>query len=312
MGAIEAFLWGGLAASSLVLGAILDLRAHLSSRAVGMLLAFGAGTLLSAVAYELVPSERGFPLGVAVSFVLGALVFYWVDAIVDRMGGANRKNIGAAVTLEEPAGSGSAIAIGTLLDGIPESIVLGIGLAMGGSVSVAFLVAVFVSNLPEAIGGSDALRAAGRSPAWILRLWTSILVASALAAAGGYLLSSSFSVGGELVQAFAAGAMITMVSDTMLPEAFAKGGKQAGLHDRAGVHDRGRALRAGIGRVWDGPLQDGCVRVARAAAAASTGGAAIRVVDGPLGNPDNLTRNYRAPGERPIGSRHATRGPRIE
>ncbi len=229
MGVIEAFLWGGLAASSLVLGAVLDLRANLSPRVVGLLLAFGAGTLISAVAYELVPSERGFPIPVAVALGVGAVAFYALDALVDGMGGDNRKDIGATAGPGPSAGSGSAIAIGTLLDGIPESIVLGIGLSIGGSVSVAFLVAVFVSNLPEAIGGSDALRAAGHSPSQIMRLWVAILVASAFAAAGGYLLGSTFRLGGDLVQAFAAGAMITMVADTMLPEAFEEGGKQAGL-----------------------------------------------------------------------------------
>jgi zinc transporter, ZIP family len=229
MGALDALFWGGLGASSLVLGGVIDLRTRPPTRLVGLLLAFGAGTLISAVAYELVPSERGFPIGVAVTLGIGAVVFYVVDAVVDGMGGAGRKSIGAVATPDTPAGSGSAIAIGTLLDGIPESVVLGIGLSMGGSVSVAFLVAVFVSNLPEAIGGSDALRAAGRSPSRILWLWIAILVASALAAAGGYVLASAFSLSGELVQAFAAGAMITMVADTMLPEAFAKGGKQAGL-----------------------------------------------------------------------------------
>jgi zinc transporter, ZIP family len=225
-GALGAFVWGGLGASSLLVGAVLALRISFSPRTVGLVLAFGAGTLISAVAYELVPTETQQPIGVGLAIGLGAIVFYLGDRWIEGMGGEQRKDLDAT---PETAGSGLAIALGTVLDGIPESLVLGIGLALGGSISVAFFAAVFISNLPEGIGASVSLRAAGRPARWIYGMWAAIVVASAAAAAIGFSIASSIGSSGELVQAFAAGALITMIADTMIPEAFQHGGKVTGL-----------------------------------------------------------------------------------
>ena len=225
-GALGALVWGGLAASSLLVGAVLALRTTLSNRTVGLVLAFGAGTLISSVAYELVPTETQQPVGVGLAIGLGALVFYFGDSIVERMGGQQRKDLDAT---PDTAGSGLAIALGTVLDGIPESLVLGIGLAIGGTISIAFLFAVFISNLPEAIGASVSLRAAGRPVRRIYALWAVIVVVSALSAAAGFVLATSIGSSGELVQAFAAGALITMIADTMIPEAYEHGGNVTGL-----------------------------------------------------------------------------------
>jgi ZIP family zinc transporter len=229
-GAIGAFLWGALGASSLLVGAVLALRTRPSNRTVGLVLAFGAGSLISAVAYELVPTETEQPLGIGLAIGLGALTFYFGDTIIERMGGGQRKRLDpdAAAAASAP-GSGPAIALGTVLDGIPESLVLGIGLALGGAISVAFLAAVFISNLPEGIGASVSLRAAGMPSRWIYGMWAAIVVASATSAAVGFALASRIGAGGELVQAFAAGALITMIADTMIPEAFEHGGKVTGL-----------------------------------------------------------------------------------
>jgi len=225
-GALEALVWGGLGASSLLVGAVLALRTTLSNRTVGLVLAFGAGTLISAVAYELVPIETQQPIGVGLAIGLGAIVFFVGDTLVERMGGEKRKDLDAT---PDTAGSGLAIALGTVLDGIPESLVLGIGLALGGSISVAFLAAVFISNLPEAIGASVSLRASGRPARWIYGMWSVIVLVSALSAATGFVLATEIGSTGELVQAFAAGALITMIADTMIPEAFEHGGNVTGL-----------------------------------------------------------------------------------
>ncbi len=118
----------------------------------------------------------------------------------------------------------------TLLDGIPESLVLGIGLALGSSVSVAFLAAVFVSNIPEGIAGTSSLISEGHSRRQVYRMWIALVIASAAAAALGYAFARSVpSVDGRIVQSFAAGAMLTMLADTMMPEAFKHGGKIVGL-----------------------------------------------------------------------------------
>ena len=155
---IAAAFWGLLAASSLLIGYLLAGRG-LSHRTTGMIMGFGAGALISAIAYELVPESMLTGGGMAVAFALGAFAFFCGDWIIDRQGGAERKDI----TGDEPGGSGAAIYIGTLLDNIPESLVLGIGLALGGSISLAFLVAVFVSNLPEGVAGTMNLEQAGHA-----------------------------------------------------------------------------------------------------------------------------------------------------
>ena len=225
-GAVEALVWGAIGASSLLIGAVIALRTSPSNRTVGLVLAFGAGTLISAVAYELVAPETEQPVGVALAIGLGALVFYVGDSIIEGMGGERRKDLDAT---PERSGSGLAIALGTVLDGIPESLVLGIGLSMGGSISVAFLTAVFISNLPEGIGATASLRAAGRPSRWIFAMWGAIVAGSAAAAAFGFAIASTIGSSGELIQAFAAGALITMIADTMIPEAVKHGGKVTGL-----------------------------------------------------------------------------------
>ena len=222
---LTATLWGGLAAASLLLGFWLASRG-LSKRTVGIVMGIGAGALLSAIAYELVPESAlgGATMGVA--FCIGALVFFGADWMIDRRGGADRKDIAG----DKAGGSGSAIFIGTLLDNIPESIILGMSLALGGAINVAFLAAVFISNLPEGVAGTLNLEVAGRSRRNIFWMWTILVVISAVCAGLGYF-SILFLPGadGRIAQAFAAGAMLTMLADAMMPEAFEHGGKLVGL-----------------------------------------------------------------------------------
>lgn len=222
---IAAFLWGGLAAVSLLVGFVLAWRG-LSKRTVGLVMGFGAGALIAAIAYELVPDsvDRGWD---TVLFLLGgAVVFFLMDWVVDHWGGAKRKTIAG----EHKGSSGAVVYIGTLLDAVPESIVLGMGLAMGGSIRLAFLVAVFVSNVPEAVAGTLNLGAAGHSRRQILGMWVSLVILSASAAAlGAGLVQALPSADGTLAQAFAAGAMLMMLADAMIPEAYQHGGRQTGL-----------------------------------------------------------------------------------
>jgi ZIP family zinc transporter len=233
VGVLAAAFWGAVGAASLLIGAVIALRLRPSAHVTGLVMGFGAGALLSAVAYELVPEAALAGAGVPLAVGAGALVFFGADWLVDRQGGAGRKDVSGADGGAEPgsgAGTGRAILLGTLLDGVPESLVLGMGLALGGAVSAPFLVAVFVSNLPEAIGGTVALRAAGTAPGAILGTWAGLVAASAASAALGYWLVRAPSVvDGTLVQAFAAGAVLTMLADTMMPEAFEHGGKPVAL-----------------------------------------------------------------------------------
>ncbi len=220
-----AILWGGLAAASLLVGFYLASRG-LSNRTVGMIMGFGAGALLSAIAYELLPeSLLGHGEGLVVAFCLGAFTFFGIDWWIDRRGGADRKDIRG-----QQAGSGSAIFIGTLLDNIPESIILGMSIAVGGAINVAFLVAVFVSNLPEGVAGSLNLQSAGRTRNSIFWMWMILILISAGCAGLGYFMIQNLpAADGALAQAFAAGAMLTMLADAMMPEAFEHGGKLVGI-----------------------------------------------------------------------------------
>ena len=222
---LTAFFWGGLAAASLLIGFALSGRG-LSNRTIGLIMGIGAGALISAIAYELVPESAIAGGSMALAFTLGALAFFAGDWLVDRRGGADRKDIAG----DQTGGSGAAIFVGTLLDNVPESIILGMSLALGGAINLAFLVAVFVSNLPEGVAGSINLQTAGRSRRTIFWMWTSLVFISAACAGLGYILIRWLpGADGHIAQAFAAGAMLTMLADAMMPEAFEHGGMLVGL-----------------------------------------------------------------------------------
>jgi ZIP family zinc transporter len=171
--------------------------------------------------------ERGVALGLAA----GALTFFAGDWWIDRMGGADRKSMEGP----QEEGSGLAIVLGAVLDGIPESIVLGLMLVGGGEVSVAFLAAVFISNLPEGLAASTGMRASGWTTGRIVALWTGVTVISGVAALAGFGLFDSASASTvAFVLAFAGGAVLTMLADTMMPEAFDKAGPLVGVFTTAG------------------------------------------------------------------------------
>ncbi len=218
---IAALGWGALAAGSLVLGALLALARRWGGGVVGVVLAFGAGALISSVAFELAEEglQIGSPVSVAIGLALGAVTFFLADKGVERLGG--RGGGGS---------SGLPLALGSLLDGIPEQAVLGIGLAAGQGISVALLVAVFVSNLPEGVGSAADMRAAGKSAGTIIRLWVVVATVCALATVGGFAVAGL--VGGDVragINGFAAGALLVMLVDSMIPEAKDKAGDRAGL-----------------------------------------------------------------------------------
>lgn len=156
----------------------------------------------------------------------GALAFFAGDLWVDRRGGENRKRSGPQMA----GASGSTLLIGALLDGIPESVAIGAMLVEGGGAGFAFVAAVFLSNVPEAVSASTGMRAAGHSARRILGTWTAVALTTGLAAALGYaLLGGAPGEAVALVQAFAAGAILTMLADTMFPEAFESSGPLVGL-----------------------------------------------------------------------------------
>jgi zinc transporter, ZIP family len=219
---LSALAWGALASGSLVLGAVFAILREWPDRLVGLVLAFGAGALISAVAFEL--AEDGVELGgaaaVGVGFALGALTYFGLDELIDRPGRGSGGD-------SDPA---KALALGAFLDGVPEQLVLGLGLAAGGGISVSLIAAIFISNLPEAIGSAAKMRAERRSDAAILRLWILVAVVCTICTLVGYGIGDTIT--GELeggINGFAAGALLVMLSDSMIPEARRNAGRPSGL-----------------------------------------------------------------------------------
>jgi ZIP family zinc transporter len=220
--------WGLLGASSLLIGAVVGLVSPLPARATGLILGFGAGTLISAVAFEL--TEEAFRLGgadvVTIGLVAGALSYFTGDELLARRGAQGRMNPRGEVSPDTAA----ALVLGAVLDGIPESAVIGLSLLGGGGVSIPVLAAVFLSNMPESISSSTGMRKAGVATRHVLAVWLGVVLISGIAAAAGYgLLQGASDDWIGLIQAFAGGAVLTMLADTMMPEAFKEGGRVVGL-----------------------------------------------------------------------------------
>ncbi|MGY1707778.1 ZIP family metal transporter [Geodermatophilus sp. SYSU D00697] len=221
---LEAGLWGLLGGGALVLGALVAWFVRVPQTVIASVMAFGSGVLISAVAFDLMAeaADTGGLLPTSIGFVGGALAYLAANEALARRGARHRKRSGSQQPSEdEQSGSGAAIAIGALLDGVPESVVLGLGLLGGGSVSASVLAAVFISNVPEGLSSAAGMKANGRSAGYVFGVWGGIAVASGLAALVGYaVLGGAPPEAIAVITAVAAGAILTMIADTMIPEAF--------------------------------------------------------------------------------------------
>ena len=227
---MNAFFWGLLATSSLIIGGIIATRFSLGKRTIGIIMAFGAGTLISAISYELIyeavkiAKGTGFP---AFGFFAGAFTFYFSDMLIGKLGAGKRTDLSKA---SRQSSLVIPMVLAIILDGIPESIVIGLGIFEGGTVSMAMMVAVFISNLPEAIAGSTGMKANGWSRTKIILLWLVIAVVCAVSTVAGYSLFTQTSAQWlGFIQAFAGGAILMMLANSMIPESYEHGGKLAGV-----------------------------------------------------------------------------------
>ena len=229
----QAGLWGLAAGGALVLGALVAWYVRISQGVVASVMAFGAGVLISALAFDLVDEAEasGGLAATAVGFLAGAVVYVLANVALARRGARHRKRSGdQQPSEEEREGSGAAIAVGALLDGIPESVVLGLSLLGGHGVGVPVLAAIAISNLPEGLSSAAGMKRNGRPARYVFGVWTAIAVASGAAGLLGCLLLQGAPV--EVVAAItalAAGAILAMVADTMIPEAFERTHLYAGL-----------------------------------------------------------------------------------
>lgn len=230
---IEAAVWSFLAACSLLVGVEFAFALRPGHRAIGLIMAFGAGAMISAVAYELVYEalELDQYPRVVIGMALGSLAFLVGNVMIDRIGGAHRKRS----TGKQAEGEPRAIVLGATLDAIPESIIIGLSLVLSGEVSVSFVLATFLSNFPEAASATTGLAEAGWPRRNIRLLWLGVVAISVVAGALGFAIFSNVDASeGAVVQGFAAGALLTMLADTMMPEAYEFGGKLVGLFTVAG------------------------------------------------------------------------------
>jgi ZIP family zinc transporter len=226
---LSAFIWALVGSGSLIVGGLIGSWFTLSKRTLGIIMAFGAGVLLSAVSYELVfeavkmAKGTGWP---TLGFFLGAITFFSADILIGKMGGGERK----AIKAKHHSSLVVPLVLAIILDGIPESVVIGLSILDGGAVSIGMLVAVFISNIPEAVAGTAGMREGGWSKTKIMLLWVFIALVCAAASAVGYALLGGMSPTWlAVVNTFAAGAILMMLANTMIPEAYEHGGKLAGV-----------------------------------------------------------------------------------
>ena len=247
----QAVLFGVIASSPLVIGALAGYRLRIPKRVLAAMLAFAAGSLITALAFELFEDsyEKGGIWRAAAGLAVGALVFTVLSHLLDRAarGGAPDDDTGSdkldtdaaaadrtATQASVSGAAGLALLAAVTLDGVPENLALGVSLGTGSG-GLALLAAIFVSNFPEALVGSASMKAQGRSMAFVLGTWVVcavLLAASVVLGAGPLAASSDETV--SLPLAFAAGAVIASLADTLMPEAYEDGGPTVALSTAAG------------------------------------------------------------------------------
>ncbi|MBM7694209.1 ZIP family zinc transporter [Peribacillus deserti] len=231
---LNAALWGGFASLSLFFGSLIALYFNLPKRVIGFIMAFGTGILIGTSCFDLLDEavEKSGILTTSLIFLLGSAVFMLAELFINKKGGSHRKRS----TKKPENHSGLAIYLGTVMDAIPESIVIGISTIASGSVNLVFIAAIFISNFPESLSSSAGLRDDGYSKGKILTLWGSVVIVSAVSSVLGYVfLKNSPEAVIASIGAFGAGGLVAMVCSTMLPEAFEEGGPIVGFIASVGL-----------------------------------------------------------------------------
>lgn len=232
---MTAAFWGWFAGSSLILGAAIGWYVRLSPRVISSVMAFGSGVLISAMSFELMDEafSKGGPIASAAGFIGGIFLYTLGARYINSRGGKYRKRSGEFQKVSD--GNAGAIALGAFLDGIPESIVIGLSLLSGKGVSLVTVFAIFISNVPEALSSSNGMKLAGRPARYVFGLWTGIVLMSGIASYLGFVVFGKLSlIWISALTALAAGAILSMIVDTMIPEAYEEEQDWAGVITGAG------------------------------------------------------------------------------
>ncbi|WP_054940795.1 ZIP family metal transporter [Paenibacillus ihuae] len=235
---LNAVLWGAVSGSAVLIGALMALFLPIRTKLIGFIMAFGTGVLIGAAAYELLDdsANEGGLLPTIIGFTAGALVFTLFDWYISRKGGSGRKRSVRGAGGSQGNGSGLAIFAGTVLDAIPESIMIGASLISGQGVSLLLVIAIFISNIPEGLSSTAGLKQDGYSKSKVLLLWLCVLVISTLASGAGYsFMDHASGYTTAIIASFAGGGIISMVSSSMMPEAYKEGGPLTGFMAALGM-----------------------------------------------------------------------------
>lgn len=223
---VAAFIYGLIAGAALLLGAVVGLIFDLSPKISATIMAFGSGVLISALTFDLIGEAYrvGGIVPVSIGFIAGALAFVIADWVIGLWGGHHRKRFKGKKS-DISKNNSVAIAVGALLDGVPESVMIGTGLVAGGSAGILMFAAVFLSNIPEGISGIHGITRAKKSELLAMGVWTFIAIACGISSYLGFRFLAHAPVRYLAVtQSIAAGSILAMITDTMIPEAYEEGG----------------------------------------------------------------------------------------
>lgn len=220
-------LLGLAAGGALVLGAAIAWTIELPHRVIAAVMGFGSGVLISVLAIDLV--DKSFDSGGSVAtlggFFAGTIAFSAINWWLSKRGAKDRNRCGGCVKQPreaEVAGSGLAIAVGALLDGIPESLIIGLSVTQEGA-GLALVIGFFIANVPQGLSSATGMKQAGRGAAYVFSIWGAIAIASGIAAVAGHVaFQGASSETQALISSFAAGAILAMLAETLIPEAFEK------------------------------------------------------------------------------------------
>lgn len=238
----SAFFWGAVSGFAVLLGAIVSMVIKIPRKVLGFIMAFGVGILIGAATFELLQDamEKSHIINTVIGFIAGALTFTILEAVIAHHGGKHRKRSNQHELVKAESSnqndSGLGIFIGTVMDAIPESMMLGMSLIGGKGVSLLLLIAIFISNIPEGLSSTTGMLKSGQSKGKIIFLFAVVTIVAGLSALFGYVFLDNASLGViSIISSFAAGGIITMIGSTMMPEAYEEGGGLVGLMTAFGV-----------------------------------------------------------------------------